>query len=154
MQSGLARQYTVDEAFAVYLGGHLVAELKFTIPEARQILADLRPRIEQLNLFYNYKTLNSETATFSRNRRPIHIRIWRSPDAESTPIRFGYLLRRCLQIKRQVVAELFSVEEQTEEQRLDDPAFGLTAEDSPSWCTLNISVLHQRFMRQLRLTVD
>ena len=41
MQSGYARQYTPDEAFTVYLGGHLVADLHFTIPAARQILGDL-----------------------------------------------------------------------------------------------------------------
>jgi len=43
MQSGYARQYTPDEAFTVYLGGHLVADLNFTIPGARQILQDLLP---------------------------------------------------------------------------------------------------------------
>lgn len=41
MQSGYTRQYHPDQAFKVYLGGHLVANLKFTIPEARQILNDL-----------------------------------------------------------------------------------------------------------------
>ncbi len=41
MQSGYARQYTPDEAFTVYLGGHLVADLHFTIPAVRQILTDL-----------------------------------------------------------------------------------------------------------------
>jgi len=42
MQSGYARQYNSDEAFTVYLGGLLVSDLKFTIPEAKQILNDLR----------------------------------------------------------------------------------------------------------------
>ncbi len=41
MQSGYARQYHPDEAFKITLGGHLVADLKFTIPEAKQILKDL-----------------------------------------------------------------------------------------------------------------
>ena len=41
LQSGYARQYNPDEAFAVLLGGYLVGDLKFTIPEARQILHDL-----------------------------------------------------------------------------------------------------------------
>jgi len=39
-QAGYARQYYVDDAFTVFLGGHLVAELGFSIPEARIILAD------------------------------------------------------------------------------------------------------------------
>jgi hypothetical protein len=41
LQSGYARQFNPNEAFAVYLGGHLVADLKFTIPEAKKILQDL-----------------------------------------------------------------------------------------------------------------
>ncbi len=41
MQSGYARQYHPDQAFRVHLGGHLVAELKFTIPEAKRILKDV-----------------------------------------------------------------------------------------------------------------
>lgn len=41
MQSGYARQYHPDQVFTVFLGGYLVADLKFTIPEARQILHDL-----------------------------------------------------------------------------------------------------------------
>ncbi|MEE8554146.1 MAG: hypothetical protein V3S72_12675 [Desulfobacterales bacterium] len=41
MQSGYTRQYNPNEAFKVNLGGHLVADLKFAIPEAKQILKDL-----------------------------------------------------------------------------------------------------------------
>ncbi len=43
MQSGYARQYTPDQAFTVCLGGHLVADLHFSVPGARQILKDLQP---------------------------------------------------------------------------------------------------------------
>ena len=41
LQSGYARQFNLKEAFRVFLGGYLVSALKFTIPEARQILTDL-----------------------------------------------------------------------------------------------------------------
>jgi hypothetical protein len=43
LQSGFARQYSLKEAFLVALGGLLVGELKFAVPEARVILADLGP---------------------------------------------------------------------------------------------------------------
>lgn len=43
MQSGYARQYTRDQAFSVFLGGHLVAGLNFSIPEARQVVQELSP---------------------------------------------------------------------------------------------------------------
>lgn len=41
-QAGYARQYYVEHAFVVYLGGHLVAELGFSIPQARWILSESR----------------------------------------------------------------------------------------------------------------
>ena len=53
MQSGYTRQYTPDEAFTVYLGGHLVADLHFTIPAARQILQDLREWLSESGFGFN-----------------------------------------------------------------------------------------------------
>jgi hypothetical protein len=41
LQSGVARQFNLKEAFKVFLGGFLVGELKFTIPEATKIMSDL-----------------------------------------------------------------------------------------------------------------
>jgi hypothetical protein len=38
LQSGYARQYSLRDAFTVFLGGHLVADLGFSVPEARGIL--------------------------------------------------------------------------------------------------------------------
>ena len=42
MQSGHTRYYSPNEAFLVFLGGHLVGDMKFSIPEARQILTDFQ----------------------------------------------------------------------------------------------------------------
>ena len=46
LQSGYARQYTIDQAFIVFLGGYLVADLHFSIPEAKQIVKELSPWIK------------------------------------------------------------------------------------------------------------
>lgn len=43
LQSGYARQLNLKETFKVYLGGYLVSELKFSLPEARVIISDLSP---------------------------------------------------------------------------------------------------------------
>lgn len=51
MQSGYARQYTIKNAFTVYLGGHLVADMKFAMPDAKQILNDLHKWLTE-NRFY------------------------------------------------------------------------------------------------------
>jgi hypothetical protein len=77
-QSGYARQFSYKDAFRVYLGGHLVGALRFTIPEARQILTDLEvwlkkrgfygmPQDSQLDaseadLIYIYNLVNGKFA--------------------------------------------------------------------------------------------
>jgi hypothetical protein len=55
MQSGFARQYSPDGAFKVYFGGHLVADLKFTIPEAKQIVEDLHGWFEEKGFYFDVK---------------------------------------------------------------------------------------------------
>jgi hypothetical protein len=56
MQSGFARQYSPDGAFTVYLGGHLVADLKFTIPEAKQIVKDLHSWFAEKGFYFNARS--------------------------------------------------------------------------------------------------
>ena len=41
-QSGYARQYYLNDAFTVFLGGHLVSSLRLAVPEARCVLDDLK----------------------------------------------------------------------------------------------------------------
>lgn len=51
MQSGVARQFSSQDAFKVFLGGVMVGELKFTIPEAVRILSDLSPWLRKKGFF-------------------------------------------------------------------------------------------------------
>jgi hypothetical protein len=53
MQSGYSRQYNPNEAFKVNLGGHLVADLKFSIPEAKQILKDLDDWLSDQGFYFD-----------------------------------------------------------------------------------------------------
>jgi len=55
MQSGYARQYNPDQAFTVFLGGHLVADLKFSIPEANQIIQDLNKWLSATGFFFDLR---------------------------------------------------------------------------------------------------
>ncbi|MBU0985830.1 MAG: hypothetical protein KKH68_01145 [Proteobacteria bacterium] len=55
MQSGYARQYNPDQAFTVFLGGHLVADLKFSIPEASQIIQDLNKWLSEKGFFFDLR---------------------------------------------------------------------------------------------------
>ena len=61
LQSGYARQYSPDEAFTVFLGGHLVGDLKFSISETKQILVDLHQWLVDHD-FYFYFSKNSGSA--------------------------------------------------------------------------------------------
>ncbi len=55
MQSGYARQYNPDQAFTVFLGGHLVADLKFSIPEATKIIQDLNKWLSEKGFFFDLR---------------------------------------------------------------------------------------------------
>ena len=59
MQSGYARQYHPDQAFTVFLGGHLVGDLKFSIPEARQIIQDLNNWLSEKGFFFDLRNLSA-----------------------------------------------------------------------------------------------
>ncbi|CAB1062698.1 hypothetical protein D1BOALGB6SA_7478 [Olavius sp. associated proteobacterium Delta 1] len=54
LQSGYARQYNLDEAFTVFIGGHLVGNLKLTIPEARKILHDLHQWLLDHDFYFDF----------------------------------------------------------------------------------------------------
>jgi hypothetical protein len=51
LQDGFTREFSLDEAWTVFVGGHLVATLKFTIPQAKIILSDIRPWMRANGLF-------------------------------------------------------------------------------------------------------
>jgi hypothetical protein len=54
LQSGYARQYNLDEAFTVFLGGYLVGTMKFTIPEAKKILRDLHQWLVDYDFYFDF----------------------------------------------------------------------------------------------------
>ena len=81
-QAGYARQYYVDHAFTVFIGGHLVAELGFSIPEARQILNDSRGWMKSRGFHFDPLGIRKPPKGIDRHikRYAIHIRV--SPERE------------------------------------------------------------------------
>jgi len=51
MRSGQTRLFSPNQAFEVYLGAHLVSFLKFSIPEAREIIRGLRQWLRTNGIF-------------------------------------------------------------------------------------------------------
>ena len=86
LQSGYARQFNLKEAFRVFLGGYLVSVLKFTIPEARQILKDLDNWLK-LEGFYALRP-QCDSQTFG-NGQVLRIYIFCGADK-----RFDYIIHR------------------------------------------------------------
>ncbi|MBC8246297.1 MAG: hypothetical protein H8E81_01805 [Deltaproteobacteria bacterium] len=54
LQSGFARQYTLKDAFRVYLAGFLVSELKYSIPAAKEIIDELTGWLESEEFLTNH----------------------------------------------------------------------------------------------------
>lgn len=93
LQSGVARQFSVDEALTVFTGGYLVAELKASIPAARQILTDLHSLLQNIGFFANSRI---DQRFLSGSTEPIldyTIRIYRDRQSAAGAARFAYVLR-------------------------------------------------------------
>ena len=82
-QSGYARQFSFKEAFRVFLGGHLVGTLNFTLPQAGGILLDLDPWLKK-NRFYTWPI--AQDAPLDENPSCIYI-------YEPEPGRYTYAVR-------------------------------------------------------------
>jgi len=89
LQSGYARQYAIDQAFTVFLGGHLVAHLHFSMPEAQKIIKELKPWIKA------HKTALSTNKT-ERAFEDTLIYIFSLQPPKSGGVAFAYLERKCL----------------------------------------------------------
>lgn len=98
-RSGYARQYSLREAFRVYLGGHLVSDLRFTIPEARTILDNLDSWIGR-----HIIPRGGFPASGDADRKgppPYEIHIWTvGPDGDGG--RFRYVVREMESVKSTV----------------------------------------------------
>lgn len=153
LQSGLARQYTVAEAFTVYLGGYIVAHLNFSIPEARCILSDLKPCLISLGFLTGTDQQRSPSETFSAEIKAHHIRIWRLAASKSDPTRFGYQLRQRLTTVRTDRENPKVKKESLLVTRFDEQKPGQLEDEPISWRTLDIGFLHRRFSERISTPV-
>ncbi len=93
MQSGYTRQYSIDDAFKVYLGGHLVSALKYTIPEAKIILHDLQEWMAGVGIYQNFgRELENSSGPLTTIKR-YKIFINPQPAVSGQPIDFRYSIR-------------------------------------------------------------
>ena len=93
MQSGYTRQYSIDDAFTVYLGGHLVSALKYTIPESKTILRDLHGWLSSIGIYQNTPKANTDGLGKTIQVKRYIIFIQSRPDASGSPYDFCYSIR-------------------------------------------------------------
>jgi hypothetical protein len=84
-QSGYARQFSLKEAFRVFLGGVLVGSLKYSIPESKLILNDLHSWMKDQG-FYSLRVFDSDDSPSGEH----YFRIYIYPLASA---KFGYTIR-------------------------------------------------------------
>ena len=85
LQSGVARQFSLKDAFKVYFGGYLVGELKFTIPDAKRVIADLSPWLKEMG-FFSHETQMKQAEMV---RMPeYHLYIYSNPEGS-----WSYVIR-------------------------------------------------------------
>ena len=93
LQSGYARQYSQQDAFTVYLGGYLVRDLNFTIPEAKKILLDLREPLAGLGFFDSYDRVSKSDQEMFKFSKTCHIFIEKVKTLPQGKYDFNYRIR-------------------------------------------------------------
>lgn len=99
LQSGFARQYSLRDAFTVYLAGYLVSETGFSIPEARKILEDINGWLKK-NLVAGYESATGGDVPDGERGGRIDLLIL--PVAVNGRPAFSYRIRR--QVERRLLS--------------------------------------------------
>ena len=142
-QSGYARQYTQDDAFTVYLAGHLVGDLRFTIPETKQILSDLSPWLQKTGFYENFP---ADTGTHRVAAYRIHIRPGSAPsDKKFSYVVWGIVSEKTVTMDGHVVEQVQYRKEVLTDRDRQEPC-----DDVGATQILNMTALFQRFFSRLK----
>lgn len=93
MQSGYARQYKLDDAFKVNLGGHLVAGLKYTIPETKKIIQDLQSWLVDKGFYFDFEDKANPLKDAEKFVKIYRVFIMRKKDLKQNDTSFFYKIR-------------------------------------------------------------
>jgi hypothetical protein len=160
LQSGYARQYNLDDALSVYLGGYLVTGLKFSIPEAKQILSDLRAWMLSNNFYYYFNHVNGKNTDADQPAGDYRIYI----SADKTPangvLRFCYHIRLILACERVSSDAPNTIREHYLEEVIDSPgetspiASPVFAPSVKGSRVVYLTRIYKKFMESLGIAVD
>ena len=149
LQSGYARQYNIDQAFCVYLGGYLVAELKFTIPEARSILEDLQHWLVEKGFYFSFSGRGPAGLRDRRVSEYYQIAIGRPAAGGIYASGFVYWLTSFRTQKSSNTKGHGLRQKQSVEQVINSEAKDVSINTVAGYRVMNISVLHHTFLKAL-----
>ena len=150
LQSGYARQYSIDDAFTVVLGGHLVGNLKFSVPETKQILIDLKQWLVDHDFYAYFSKSSKHAETEAVRAQRYQIAIIGPGTQHEDDSGLSYLISGIHaedfvtfqgdRMRRQYFAETFIGPRDREIFRAN----------TESYRVLNISGLHKSFLKRLQ----
>lgn len=149
LQSGYARQYTADQAFTVYLGGYLVGDLKFSIPEARLILLDLNSWLVEQQFYSDYTRNDRSTRDRDQNIDDYQIAVCRSADVDSEGSGFFYITKGVIADEVEHANGIRVRQERFVESVIPTGKMAASIKRAAGYRVLNISVLRNRFLTSL-----
>jgi hypothetical protein len=149
LQSGYARQYNPDDAFTIYIGGHLVGELKFSIPEAREILEDLNLWLTENNFYFSFSKTDRTKTLWPHPVEYYQIIIIRHHDANGRHCGHVYLVRGFISVEFENHHGMQLRKEYVIESAINPQLREYTPIDVESHRVLNISVLRKNFLNSL-----
>ncbi len=117
MRSGLTRFFSPDQAFEVYLGAHLVSFLRYSIPEAREVIKGLRTWLRKNAIYPETPEVDPEAV---RRMKRLQVIIHEKDDAS-----FCYESKHIVSVKPTLGRGTNVIEEVYEQEWLP----GATVED-------------------------
>jgi hypothetical protein len=154
LQSGVARHYSIDDALTVYLGGHLVADLKFSIPEARCILEDLRSWFGATGVYLNGQPPEKKDGEIPLPVKNYIVFISRNMETPDVAPGFRYSLRGIVSRRTTKEKGVAIEEERFVERWLVNGNQDQQPHDILSLKMLNITDILSRFAAKLSLPVN
>jgi hypothetical protein len=149
-QSGFARQYNPDEAFTVFLGGYLVGDLKFSIPEARLILHDLGYWLAEHKFYFGYTdSIPSPTKNIHKIQY-YQIAICHSPGDDTSDSGFFYFAKGVIANESTTAKGIPVSTERFVEAAINSGKNATQIKEVTSFRVLNITLLRKRFLNSLK----
>lgn len=96
LRSGYARQYNLGSAFKVFLGGHLISDLKYTVPEVKKILEDLFDWLTENGFYFDVQESLPAGTDMTTPVKAYQIFINKLESSSDNEINFTYTIRGIL----------------------------------------------------------